>query len=175
MDTTPEATPQVEAFPVAVLTMFRHPGGHAWDDGHWEVTGVVAGGDPGLEEIGMTQVRSESGETHYLWRGLALSLFRDEAASYYHNLAGEQPRVFVVCRRDEGGVLRPVITTLSYDEAASYTEVEEEVFSVPMPPEVYRWVEAFVLEHYVPEKRKKRKREDWKNSEASDPTRPGRA
>jgi hypothetical protein len=41
-------------------------------------------------------------------------------------------------------------------------EVEEDVFSVPMPAEIYRWVENFVLQHYVPERRKKRKREDWK-------------
>jgi len=27
---------------------------------------------------------------------------------------------------------------------------------------VYRWAEKFVLEHYVPEKKKKRKRENWK-------------
>jgi hypothetical protein len=54
------------------------------------------------------------------------------------------------------------MVTLSYDEAAAYTEVEEEVFAVPMPPEVYRWVENYVLEHYVPEKRRKRKRVDWK-------------
>ena len=51
---------------------------------------------------------------------------------------------------------------LSYDEATSYMEVDEPVFSLPMPPEVYRWLEAYVLEHYVPERKKKRKRDDWK-------------
>jgi hypothetical protein len=58
--------------------------------------------------------------------------------------------------------LRPFQVTLSYDEAASYMEVDEPVFSLPMPPEVYRWLEGYVLEHYVPERKKKRKRDDWK-------------
>jgi hypothetical protein len=41
-------------------------------------------------------------------------------------------------------------------------ETEELVESVDMPAELYRWAERFVLEHYVPKKRKKRKRDDWK-------------
>jgi hypothetical protein len=41
-------------------------------------------------------------------------------------------------------------------------ETDEIVETVAMPPELYRWAERFVLEHYVPEKRKKRKRDNWK-------------
>ena len=47
-------------------------------------------------------------------------------------------------------------------------EMDEGVYSVPLPPELYRFVEHFVLEHYVLEKRKKRKREDWKKQDAPD-------
>jgi hypothetical protein len=31
-----------------------------------------------------------------------------------------------------------------------------------MPAELYRWAERFVLEHYFPEKHRKRKRDNWK-------------
>jgi hypothetical protein len=56
--------------------------------------------------------------------------------------------------------------TASYGEAASYSEVDENVYAVPIPPEIYLWIEAYVLEHYVPEKRRKRKRDDWKQDES---------
>ena len=66
------------------------------------------------------------------------------------------------CTLDDNGPLRPLIVTLSYDEAASYLESDDIVESVAMPAELYRWVENFVLEHYLPQKKKKRKRENWK-------------
>jgi hypothetical protein len=52
--------------------------------------------------------------------------------------------------------------TLSYDAAAAYMEVDELVSRVAMPAEVYRWAESFVMQHYVPERKKKRRRDDWK-------------
>ena len=77
-----------------------------------------------------------------------------------------RPSVFVVCAEDEDGEPpRPVHATVSYGEASAYMETDEPVFSVPMPPEIYRWVEGFVLEHYVPEPPRKRRREDWKRGE----------
>ena len=36
--------------------------------------------------------------------------------------------------------------------------------TAPMPGELYHWAERFVLEHYVPEKKRKRKRNNWKES-----------
>ena len=44
----------------------------------------------------------------------------------------------------------------------SFAETDEVVESVAMPAELYRWVEQYVLENYLPEKRKKRKRDNWK-------------
>ena len=51
--------------------------------------------------------------------------------------------------------------TLCFDEANAYAEGDEDVHNVPMPPELMKWLEAFVIAHYVPEKRKKRKRREW--------------
>jgi hypothetical protein len=144
--------------------VFREPGDQPWDLGRWDVAGVIAGESWGGDERECVPIHTESSDGQFLWPDFRLKLFKDDAGSYYHNLMGVEPRVFVVCRESDSGRLKPFLVTLSYDEAAAYTEVEEEVFAVPMPPEVYRWTENFVLEHYVPKKRRKRKREDWKKS-----------
>jgi hypothetical protein len=51
---------------------------------------------------------------------------------------------------------------MSFDEAHAYVEGDDEIYDVDIPPELYVWVEAYVLINYVAEKRKKRKRVDWK-------------
>ena len=61
------------------------------------------------------------------------------------------------------------LLTLSFDEAHAYLEGDENLYTVPMPPEIYRWVEAYVLAHYVPEKRTKRKRRDWHRDSETQP------
>lgn len=155
---------------VAVVTAYRETPEDRWSDGRWEVVGVVAERGATAETTPRL-MRSGGGERRYLWSGLTLELFRDDAASYYHNLMGECPSVFVVCDRTEDEGLRPSLATLSYDEAGSYMEAEE-VCSVPMPPEIYRWVEGFVLEHYLPERPRKRKRDAWKKTDGGGRGRP---
>jgi hypothetical protein len=59
-------------------------------------------------------------------------------------------------------------------------ETDDRVYSVPMPEQVHQQVERFVVENYVPEQKKKRKRQQWaeesENVEAAEPngTRPVR-
>ena len=33
--------------------------------------------------------------------------------------------------------------------------------AVPVPPEIYQYLEKFVVSHFVPQERKKRKRKNW--------------
>lgn len=147
-----------EGFPVSVLMEYPRECDDELDVG--EAVGLVAGAMPEQADQ-PALVRTDERSEQYLWRGFQLVLHRDDAESYYLNLMGDQPRVFVLCR-GEGGRLRPYHATLSYGEAASYMEVDEPVFSLSMPPEVYRWLEAYVIENYVPERKKKRRRESWK-------------
>jgi hypothetical protein len=123
------------------------------------VVGVVAG-----EHAGAVPAPAAGGGAgaHRVYAGLNLQLHRDDAESYYCNLVAERPSVFVICEQTDGGELKPMRVTVSYGEASAWTEVEETVQAVAMPPEVYRWVEQYVLEHYVPMKQRKRKRDDWK-------------
>ena len=154
-------------FPVSVLMQFKESQNKIWSSGQWEVTGLVAG-QAGEKLGGVTEstqvISRDIGNGQILWSGLAVQLHKDDAESYYHNLMCENPKAFIICQSDEveGNQCQPFLVTLSYDEASSYLEVDELVLSVDMPAELYRWVEQFILEHYVPEKKRKRKRESWK-------------
>jgi hypothetical protein len=53
--------------------------------------------------------------------------------------------------------------SLSFDEVHAYLEGDEIIYAVEIPPELYQWSEAFILQHYVAVKKTKRKRKDWKS------------
>jgi hypothetical protein len=61
----------------------------------------------------------------------------------------------------------PKSVTADQDEASSGVEVNDRVFAAPIPPEVYQHLEAFVIEHHLPEEKRKRKRADWSAHEES--------
>ena len=154
--------PLPECFDIAVILEFRATPDNRWQKGCWRVAGVVAGNRQGAGSPGAQQLHAATEGQQYLWTGLQVSLFRDEAESYYCNLVSDSPRVFIISSLQAGEPPRPSIATLSYDEAASYMETDALVESVDMPPELYRWTEQFVLQHYIPVKRKKRRRDNWK-------------
>ena len=156
------ALPVPETFSVSVIVEYRKARDNRWEDGHWQVSGVVAGSEAVDAGVGARQLHASTEGQQYLWSGLRVQLHRDDAASYYFNLVSDNPRVFIICSQEAGQAPRPFIATLSYAEATSYMETDAMVESVDMPAELYHWMERFVLEHYVPEKRKKRKRENWK-------------
>jgi hypothetical protein len=156
-------------FPVSILVDYQATPDNRWQVGRWYVSGLVAGGQGQGEAVKQTPLRVEDRQQQTLWTGLSVELHKDEAESYYFNIISETPRVFVVCTLDDNGPLRPLLATLSYDEAGSHLESDDIVESVAMPAELYRWVEQFVLEHYLPQKRKKRKRDNWKEESRERP------
>ena len=147
-------------FELAVILDKRRTHTTPWRTHTWGAAGVVAaaGGD---RSHGPQCIRAEEALEQYLWPGFELRLYRDEAESYYHNLTSDNPGLFIVCRFDEDERPEPFLVTAAYDEASAYMEADDTVYRVPMPPEVYRWVEAYVLANYQPQERKKRKRTDW--------------
>ena len=154
-----------ENFAVSIVMQHRRIENNIWLSDQWEVEAVVAGGttNDALPERNISRIGSDSEK--YIWSNYLISLYKDEAESYYFNIISDTPLVFVVCRDEEGdGELKPFNVSVNYDEAASYMELDDEVFQVPMPAEIYRWVEAFVVNHYVPVKKKKRKLENWKQN-----------
>lgn len=150
-------------FDVAVLMECR-PGVTRWQPHVWTPVGLVAGavarGRPGRPE----PMPAAADSQRMLWRGFQVRLFRDEAESYYYTLMSPKPTAFVVMRRSDAALPVPVLVTPSFDEANAYAEGDDDVESVDMPAELVRWLEAFVVENYVPEKRTKRKRRAWTES-----------
>lgn len=160
------AGPRV-SLPVAVVMARRTVTGQGWRVPSWRVVGVVSGAEPAVRQARGTSIRSDADEEHFLWGGLHVELFRDAAGSYWANLTGSQPALFVLCREDEQGRLAPTAVTADHDEASSGVEVNDRVFSAPIPPDVYQHLEAFVVAHHVPEEKRKRKRSDWSAHEES--------
>ena len=154
-------------FPVAVI-MQRSPSiVSKWSEYQWQAVGITVV-DNNSDEVERPLLIHEQGETQqYLYRGFNVRLQLDECESYYHNLMSPNPRGYVVARENEEGVPEPFLVSMSFDEAHAYLEGDEEVYDIDIPPELYRWVEAYVLAHYVAVKRKKRKRQDWKNQHGS--------
>ena len=153
------------SFSVSVI-MQSKPSKSLWVDEVWDAIGlVVFDGDK-------TRTKSsDQGENKQLiYSGLNVKLFLDECESYYHNLMSPEPSCFIVAREenedgDETEVPIPFLVTMSFDEAHAYLEGDDIVYAVAIPPELYQWTEAFVIQNYSAEKRTKRKRKDWRKGE----------
>ncbi len=132
---------------------------------HWGIVGIVAGDNVANSGQRCTVVREEKDRTEYLWSGFSVVLFKDSADSYWYNLTAATPSLFVICHEDDEYEMAPVLVSANYDEAGAHMEADDLVLSAPMPPEVYRWIERYVVENFQPRQPRKRKRENWKDKE----------
>jgi len=159
-DQSSNGQPLPNSFPVCVI-LESQPSQNIWIEERWQAVGVSAGG---VDKGGVRKVFDEAGVRRYLHGGFTVELHADECESYYYNLISDQPRCFIVADLDADGRPTPRLISLSFDEAHAYLEGEQEVYAVDVPPEIYRWVEAYVLDNYVPERKIKRKRNNWTGS-----------
>jgi hypothetical protein len=152
---------------VAVL-MEKQPSTHPWADFRYQALGVVV--RPRGDEYSVERVYRDGDVEHYLISGLVVRLYEDECESYYHNLMSPNPGCFIIANRPDtdAEMPEPYLVSLSFDEAHAYGEGDEEVYSVPIPSELYQWAEAYVLTHYVAVKKTKRKLRNWSDSQAPD-------
>ena len=154
-------------FPVAVIMQRTPSSVSAWSDYQWSAVGITVVQNK-ITRVAEPQLVYEQGDTHqYLYYGFDVALYLDECESYYHNLMSPEPGCYILTRQNENDVPVPFLVSMSFDEAQAYQECDEEVYAVAIPPVLYRWVEAYVLANYVATKRKKRKRQDWKNQHVS--------
>lgn len=148
-----------DRLPLGVIVAHEPVTGNRWIEERWRVAGVVYGAAVDLERR-RSLLREGPEGTHYLWSGLELRLQPGDAESYYYNLLGDNPSLYVYCEADDSGELVPISVNAEYIDAMSQQEFGNVVFAVPMPPEVYRIIEQFAAAHYVPEEpRRKRKRD----------------
>ena len=154
-----------DAIPVAVVLSRRLATHRQWTYPDWRLEGVVAGevADAAPEP---RRVHAGDGAEEFVWPGFTLRLYKDSAESYWYNLVGKTPSLFVVCREGSDGELEPFAVTADHDEAGAHMEADDTVFSAPMPPEVHQRLERYVMDHYRPEPPRKRRRENWKEEDA---------
>lgn len=179
---TAAQTPSVAsrpALPVHVV-MRREPvtGPMArWQSWRWVLADVLPAGEPFEVPARAPQPVAEApqevqplpgaavveGARYWLFTGLHVTLFRDDAEGLFLNLESPSPCFWVFWRADEEQLLDgepmavPQIATLSYHDAGRWLDAQEKVDQVPAPPEVVEWLRAFVAEHHhVEPKRRKR-------------------
>lgn len=140
-----------------------------WPFVDWQVVGAVAGQKFAGDELKCTLAYDNGQSRLYLWSGFYLTLYKDSAESYWCNLVGEQPSLFVICAPRDDYELAPLVVSADYHEAAAYMETDVKVFATPIPPEIYRWLEDYVLANYVPQEPKKRRRFKWAEDSGHDP------
>ena len=149
-------------FSVDVL-MERVPLANRWVSEQWRPAGVIPLTE-GPATAGPAE-RVADGPDGTVWRfpGMVIELHASEAEGAYLNLTSDSPVVFVMWRPAEDGAepaARPVIVTLSYNQAGRYMDGGERVDPVPLPAPLRDWLAAFVAEHYRPEPKRKVKRND---------------
>ena len=152
---------QTTDLPVAVIMERYAARCGQWHESQWEAVGVVVTDpDPG-GEVTSKRIRSEGEREQFLWTGFILELYKDLTEDYLYNLTSKTPALFIVCREDEDEGLAPFLVTASHDEAHAYLEVDDSLFSAPIPADIRRWLEQYTAENYVPAERKTRKRKNW--------------
>lgn len=168
----------ISSIPVGILLERRLARVGRWTQPQWDIAAIVGGRDVAAEERRFTLVADAQEQRQYLFSGLTLRLYKDACESYWYNLMSDAPRLFVVCFEQEederpldekGRALEvlPVLVTASQDEAGAHMESDDHVYSVPMPMKIHQWLEQFVVEHYTPEQKKKRKRRNWSDPAAA--------
>lgn len=123
------------------------------------VMGVVVGERFASQEPRCLRMRSGPEGDIHMWLGFSLRLRKPQVDDYALNINSPNPVAFVIACTDAESGLRPVQVTVSLDEAQNLDgtelrDIDESVHRVAMPPEVFRWVEHFVLDHHVPRQRK---------------------
>ena len=159
----------VENIPLGIL-IERRESASSWQRWLWRPVAVVPAGARGE---GWQRLRDDGRVGIFHAGQLPLRLYPDEAETYLENVGRERPDVYVVLRAEAGEAgcpVRPVLLTASPDEAAAYSEVEEAVHPVAMPPAVAVEVRRFAEAHYRPEPFVRRNRREREAREAEKTT-----
>ncbi len=149
--------------PVGVVVI-REDSDHPWQDHSWRPYGVIVGAPTCT---GWKELRRGEGWIQYHAATLLLELHRKETEGYRENLMTDRPSIYVVMsENDEEDAQMPFevdLVTASAFEAQDYCDSGEEIVeAIDMPEQVKGWIGAFVDEHHVEEKFKKRKRDKLK-------------
>lgn len=149
------------SIPVAAILARKEISRSGWSLANWEGVAVLAGERFAEGKARREPLQETEKGTQYLWDGLRLELFRDAAETYWFNLTGTRPSLFIICQEQEGGELVPVSVTADHADSTSAVEADCKVFAVPIPADVLRQLEEFVMTYFEPEPPRKRRRQEW--------------
>lgn len=153
------------SIPVAAILARKEISRSGWSLVNWEGVAVLSGERFAAGTARREPLQDSDKGMQYLWDGLRLELYRDAAETYWFNLTGGRPSLFIICQETEGGEIIPVAVTADHDSSTSAVEADCKVFGVPIPPDVVPQLEEFVMTHFKPEPRRKRRRREWSDEE----------
>jgi len=136
-----------------------------WSFIEWRAAGVLTGSEHLRDTVTRRVIHEDGDSQRVFWTGFVIRLVKDGAESYWSNLMSEQPSLFVVGRRqDDNAEPEPFLVTVNYDDIIGFQEVDDDVYRLPLPPDIYQWLERYVVNNYVPEQKRKRKRTNWSDT-----------
>jgi hypothetical protein len=147
-------------FPVAVILRCA-PLANRWASERWEAAAVLL--EPARTASEATAFGDDGSGPRWRFGGHEIELHPSEAEGYWLIVSAPEPKVFVMWRAAEPGVVppvHPVIVTVSYSQAARMLDGGEQVDAVPLPSGIRKWMQPFVAMHYQPEVRRKVRRND---------------
>lgn len=131
-----------------------------WADFEWDVASIAVFDDLQVTQAGPLEC-CVNDEPQWRWDGERIELHRSEGEGYWLNLNSPQPCVFVMWRLEEDELVpRPVVVTVSYNEAGRMLDAGDHVDNAPMPDAMKALLTAYTAANYKPEPRKKVRRND---------------
>lgn len=156
-----QASDREVVVPVSVVLQRALDPDSPWGLPHWSAYALVCDSQTGTD-AGKVLIHDDGIHARFLWTGMSVHLYKDGNEGYWYNLLSDKPYLFVVCDGNQGEMdIEPVFVTANQDEATGDMEAERTVLEIPMPDEMCGILENYVITHYVPEVKKKRKRKDW--------------
>ncbi len=150
--------------PIGVV-MQRHAIDNPWQPFQWKLIEIVdAVNFPSQFSSEQPQIRclrQDKDDANWLFGGLEVKLFSDEAEGYFLNISSPTPCWFVMWRLEDvdGNELAvPKSVTLSYNEAARLMDGGEAVDTLPLSETIVERLTTFTHTHYHPQPKKKNRK-----------------
>jgi hypothetical protein len=159
------ARPSLEVAVVMRRERLHGPSSH-WQPWRWTLE-VVVPDEPGFGSAPRL-LQQDDEVQRWLHPGFKVELFRDDAEGYELNATTPAPGWFVLWRLEEEAtvapepIARPVVVTLSYNEAGRWLDAQENVEQVPAPPDVVEWLRTWVDEHRTAEPKRRQRPQSFR-------------
>ena len=144
----------------ASVAFRKRPVNSRWADFEWDTASVAVSDDVNVAPAGPREC-TVNNEAQWRWDGERIELHHSEGEGYWLNLNSPQPCIFVMWRLEEDDTVpRPVVVTVSYNEAGRMLDAGDHVDNVPMPDTLRVALASYTDANYKPEPRKKVRRND---------------